>query len=824
MSNYPEQNEGISKARRAVAPYNFVPLPQQPIPAEDAGNAQVTSAEQPTPHLVRHDTYHPERQTGQITATLVAASPLYTRTGLPPEAFARIANTPFHNLADKDKQRYAQFFALNAVPALPGSSLRGMLRTLIEIVAQSKLTRVMQEKPFFRTLTDPATRDIYYDYFLENVGRVQQRPNPSAPCYKTRVHAGFFRRTGTGYTIEACPWGRIDRAGIPRDPDPNKTNLYDGRGPNMTPSWTYQYRSIYVQLESEADHFFAKKFNRHGNPRHPDLYLRFRQVSRASFQAADGLDEGVLVLTGNMQEKHLEFVFLKETTHTYAVADELVARFHDDDQITQWQQKAFPKDRSRTRPRQDTDQVQPEDGKLQDGDPVFFLLDETNPDQVVFFGRAQNFRLPYPHSPRDFVPALLRKPATTDIAEALFGYVPQNDGDRKDQRQPYAGRVFVDDALLEEAQHDTNIWLTDDPQQYIVPKILGGPKPTTFQHYLVQPDEHRRELKHYASTPETEPETVIRGHKLYWHQGHTENWHTHLRHPDTRAGNEGSQNTGLCPVQAGKRFAFSLRFENLSKVELGALLWVLQLASGNEYALKLGMGKPLGMGSVRLEGLQVEVSNRKERYSRLFAENGQWATGNRAWDEGQQQCAVDAFKDYVCTHSGETTSSFEELPRVQMLLHLLRWPGPDASETRYMELDEFRYRPVLPTPADVLGRAIERSEPAAPPHKPAAPAVPADAPEAEPGQQAHSPQRPRLDTDFRFKGQVQAVKAGYYLLELPERVWDRLGVHRRNVDEVRLQRTNEPQKYGVGANTGNCVAVELQNRILYLKFASKKEG
>lgn len=45
-------------------------------------------------------------------------------------------------------------------------------------------------------------------------------------------------------------------------------------------------------------------------------------------------------------------------------------------------------------------------------------------------------------------------------------------------------------------------------------------------------------------------------------------------------------------------FTTALRFDNLSGYELGALLYLLTM--GNERTLKVGMGKPLGFGSITL--------------------------------------------------------------------------------------------------------------------------------------------------------------------------------------------------------------------------------
>ena len=57
------------------------------------------------------------------------------------------------------------------------------------------------------------------------------------------------------------------------------------------------------------------------------------------------------------------------------------------------------------------------------------------------------------------------------------------------------------------------------------------------------------------------------------------------------------------PVRAGVSFSFDIRFENLSTVELGAVLWVLRIAADERYRLKLGMGKPLGLGAVHILSL-----------------------------------------------------------------------------------------------------------------------------------------------------------------------------------------------------------------------------
>src|SRR5262249_32574431 len=144
-----------------------------------------------------------------------------------------------------------------------------------------------------------------------------------------------------------------------------------------------------------------------------------------------------------------------------------------------------------------------------------------------------------------------------------------------------------------EPNSQTDIFLVKDP---IAPPILATPKPTAFQHYLVQTSDIKDTLKHYGNG--TPHETVIRGHKLYWHRGKvkTEDISTE---PDEKS----KQHTQFKPVKPEVNFEFKIYFENLSNEELGALCWILRLQGESEktYLHKLGMGKAFGMGAVELK-------------------------------------------------------------------------------------------------------------------------------------------------------------------------------------------------------------------------------
>lgn len=226
----------------------------------------------------------------------------------------------------------------------------------------------------------------------------------------------------------------------------------------------------------------------------------------------------------------------------------------------------------------------------------------------------------------------------------------------------------------------------------------------------------------------------MRGHKLYWHKDNITS--EAIRETNQqKIQNAPKQYTRFRPVKDGVSFVFDIHFENLSDVELGALLWVLHLASDNRYRLKLGMGKPLGMGAVSIKHT-VHLSNRTERYRSLLTTEA-WTTGLHTMEVKTQDDYVNAFEQYVLSKSGEGEKKITRLQdtlRIQCLLALLSWPGPHVHATRYMEIErnaahpqgtrpgrenngkvnEYSYRLVLPTPRQVLNDHPAPTPPAPP--------------------------------------------------------------------------------------------------------------
>lgn len=671
----PEHLERV-EGQPALAPYNFVPLPERAVPAEPEIGG-----------LARYDDDQ-GRLTGRIDCTLTTWSPLYVRCGIDAAAFAR----------GEEAKNQPDFFHQGdrLHPVIPGSSLRGMLRALVEIAAYAKVERVPQRGLVYRVVGDrSALGDSYRTRLMRDTGGFNFLP---------LMRAGFLEKHGSDWQIRPAQES-ADKTSFARIEESISRPLTRNAGP-----WRQSRNAwrIYVQVKSLAAY-------QHNQGR---VRLQYAKVERAAAQPGAGLREGVLVHTGFMQRKHMQFVFNLPDPEVdpLEIDDAMLQDFRE--QISQEQKKLLG----------------PE-GALNDGQPVFYITedDAQGNEQLVFFGHAMMFRLPYKQAPVDFVPAQLRDPQqgapAIDLAEAIFGFVRQRR--ERGGEQACAGRVSVGDAQLVEGQAD--IWYRDAA---ITPHILGSPKPTTFQHYLVQRSSDRKALHHYATKPASQ--TALRGHKLYWHKGSDPEV---AMDQQQRARASDTQVTSIRPVRAGLQFRFSLWVENLSRVELGALLWVLRLSADERYRLKLGMGKPLGMGAVSIQAT-VHRYTAADRYGTMFDEAGTLSGGEAELDAEAARGAVADFERYVLDKSGEGARGYAALAetlRMRCLLALLSWPGPAVDQTRYLEIErdtrkpyvgedrrgvgkinEYLDRPVLPGPLQVHpagapqgSRAVGRRGPAA---------------------------------------------------------------------------------------------------------------
>ena len=121
---------------------------------------------------------------------------------------------------------------------------------------------------------------------------------------------------------------------------------------------------------------------------------------------------------------------------------------------------------------------------------------------------------------------------------------------------------------------------------------------------------------------------------------------------------------GIPVQQAGTEYVFKteLQFHNLTRAELGTLLIVLGQDPNHPMALKVGGGKPIGMGTmtVEIEALEKPQSL-KERYTQYAIPESNHLTGN-------------SLKVFVEEAIQAAHRSLVEKSQLEALAKILKWP------------------------------------------------------------------------------------------------------------------------------------------------------
>ena len=288
--------------------------------------------------------------------------------------------------------------------------------------------------------------------------------------------------------------------------------------------------------------------------------------------------------------------------------------------------------------------------------PCFFELDDNG--KVKSFGANPFYRLPYENIvSKHVLPETIRgDEKIIDFTDAVFG-----------KTACWSSRVAVEDCYLQSGE---------DSFENSRKTPLLGPKPTSYQLYLngVQ--------GRSCDWDEVSPENTIRGDKMYWHR-HCD-W-KQIGNPAADENRNSSINDEvmhtITPLKKDHCFCGKIRFEQLDDVELGALLSLFHIdelarLSGSSYGekmdlcYKIGMGKPLGLGSIKMEG-KLYLRDEDAYCRQLF--DGQGHGFAAALSSGQAQTFVEAFYQYMKQQLQDTNCMDNYRNRLKDLCALMDW-------------------------------------------------------------------------------------------------------------------------------------------------------
>ena len=559
--------------RKANAPYNFVPLNEYVVPGETAPDG---------------DRYYDNenRVTGYINYELETLTPFFIGNKL--------------KINQTDDNGTQQFNSMGGKVRIPGSSLRGMIRTLVEIMSWGKF-ECFDNKPLFYRTFDKSSLSKEY----------RKAINP-----KTNLKAGYLYKKGINYYI------------------------------------------IPAKINSDG--------------------LQFKRLDNNTIQ-------NQFTVTKNTDGKwHIRSGEFKEKTHVWSIETpdykkEKILLSAEDIRV-------YEGDLCRYKDKRNDNEKKERDGDLlrllrisEEGIvPCFFVKwTDSKGQERIAFGHTAFFRFPYRYSIGDHILQNL-KDNIYDIPDSIFGDTVHA-----------ASRAFFEDAILQAKNQD-------DLYDKEVVLTLSSPKPTTFQHYLTQnEDAFIKTLKHW-----NDQDIKIRGYKLYWHKKN--------ELPPVKKETLKEFEQKIRPIKPKNIFTGRIRFENLTKIELGALLFALDLPDNLHH--KLGMGKPYGLGSVKISP-RLFLSDRIARYRKIFESNG-WYLAER---EENMEDFKQEFQKYLLKQINSSAASLWEIDRMKQLSAMLDFSNTGLNNwpmgTAYMTLKgkDFNNRPILP-PATEVAHSAKRGE------------------------------------------------------------------------------------------------------------------
>jgi len=590
----------------ANSPYNFVPHTREVvIPPWDKS--------------VSHSRPFTEGVSGTLTVHMKAKTPVMVADG---EETQQVGN--------KARSVRKAFLHSDGKPGIPGSSLRGMLRSVVEIITHSKLSKM---NDFYFGIRDLHNPELYGDQMAQIVDR---EPTPL-------VCAGWLRPNPNNKeypaTLIPCDYGKVEYGHIVRHAQEKGVSSYvPGRKQSAVKkyqSWLDDQAKIDWKGRMKVQCTVEKEFSKtehNGIPRIGSYYRKTTALGR-------GL-EGYLVFTGQPANydpakpkrpgagnpKHHDFVFLRRHTQEIQVSKKVFEGFvtahsasgqqhrltdSHNEELTFWMaQSDWSACRNGKEPKDYRNEI-----------PVFFLLKPKKQQvgaipEIRSIGLAQMFRLAYDHTTKEMAPQTWMQNGTEiqdvssrkdrpaelpfDMAELMFGHIctkPKEAGQEKADRRMLKGRVQIGHAHLKGGYQYSKV----------VKSVLGGPKASFYPYYIEQKPSGfpgsrplvrgvKASYKTYMDDPSDSKNAQIRGYKRY------------IVRPDVIEPTLPQMNgkvmdndkvvTCFEPVKLNESayFETQITVHNMLPEEVGALVWALQFGGQDNTFHQIGMAKSLGYG------------------------------------------------------------------------------------------------------------------------------------------------------------------------------------------------------------------------------------
>jgi CRISPR-associated protein (TIGR03986 family) len=593
------------------APYNFIDFPSKWI-------ERYASVDDLPPH----DRYVEERLTGTIELTWQAESPVFVGGG-------------------KDKER---FFQNHEGFAIPGSTVRGLIRSHVQILGMANWRDDIENERFlYRTFASKNSR--LNDQYEARMGmtstcKLQRQRKEKGRAFPEKLQAGYIVKTGKNqYKI------------YPALADDSGRQFYEIKESElrrMNPDRSLGIRYMY-RVHSD------RKQNLQRDVRYEPYICEVKYDMKAdgrvnSIVPPDSTDpkkqKGYLLSSQWIEKKQTHYLIreMDESHPGIPVPVELVFSYERD--LVRKKYKGNAKYAFYHLPEQ-----------LNKPKPVFYV----HTDGQLYFGFTKYLRIFYDHTIHEGIPAHLREGWKLDYDKSLFGFISS----KKDKvDRSYKGRLSFSDMQA-----------VGNPRELPpVQMVLAGPKATAYSLYLKQPEAEQGKLMTY-----NDDGFELRGMKRYWLK-------TEVKPEKAKSD---KVNVTIRPLDRGTRFTGTIRFVNLAPDELGLLLWAIMLNDGCDF--NVGMGKPYGFGHMHLlrDSVKVTIENLEKKYN---TKNLVFRDQYVETADPEQYIAI--YKKYM---KDQFDVDIDKEPHVQTFMAMSSYrlsPG----RSRYMRIDKKEYDDLHPLP------------------------------------------------------------------------------------------------------------------------------
>lgn len=673
-------------ARRADFhnPYNFIPAPPRKLGDPDLGDHG------PVPQ----DEFAADRYTGWIRVRMVAETPLL------------VPDTENVRESDQHHKTFGLRLGADGKPLIPASGVRGMLRSAYEAVTNSRFGRFSYAQHRVRLAFRmdahdglkliPARVENGQIRLLTGTSNVGSDGGPVGPIYAT-----WLPRYQNGQTHDHTV--KYPTNSLPQHGDEVVCWVecfQHHRWDNKRNQHVQDFKYWKVRKIVRAGHLLgaAPPASTAGPKRdrqswHEPLGQPMRQ--------AQGW---VCVTNANINRKHDERVFFVDAAARvpgpFPMTDVESAKWRE--LVCNYQSIHKEQVRKRREDGQQPDAyLGPEPGQtawsrhvytpgedeLRDGTLCYVRLNASKTGVDALFP-VMIARELYPVSPWTLLHASLRPAETLDQispADRVFGWV-RVDTDQRAKKQPVAvrGLLRVGPVRCESSGAESVAEAVEPFSGDGVPlAILSTPKPQQGRFYVAKSTQGEAQSNALSKVQAGyTSDKGLRGRKVYPHHknlpsgywdnpmqdrtqqaaGNPPHYQEYRRPLKNNQEQRDDQNRSVRGwVKPGTKFTFDLHVHNLSKVELGALLWLLTLPEGHFF--RFGGGRPLGFGSVRLSIDSCDLRTGAELGARYAA----WLDTSAADDPRGD--AIQAFKDALRhAYGSEPPTNFDDIRFIKAFL------------------------------------------------------------------------------------------------------------------------------------------------------------